>query len=365
MALSECPQCGSFLFPGDGAECPSCRQTIIPDDEPILLEDELETDEAELIPAADSSFAPAEEVLYQDTRSLLLGPEKPAANRLLTLGLTLALFAYTMRGGRSMQSLLILIGVLFFHELGHWLGMRWFGYRDVKMFFIPFFGAAVSGKKEGAPQWQQAIVLLLGPLPGILVGCVFLFANIARHDALIREIGLWLVGLNAFNLLPLVPLDGGRLLNLIIFSRHRVLESVFLVLAALGVMGLGMLLHAYLFVGLGVLGLMVAPTQYRTARAANAIQGRWPVLPSRLVETSEAFLRDLFREVRQFQRPIHQGTSKLCATTMKAVHERALVRPPSLGASVGLLAAYGAGFALAAAAVLAFVLESGRRMPPA
>src|SRR6476659_6641826 len=40
--------------------------------------------------------------------------------------------------------MLILVPVILFHETGHWLAMRLFHYRNLRMFFIPLFGAAVT-----------------------------------------------------------------------------------------------------------------------------------------------------------------------------------------------------------------------------
>lgn len=71
--------------------------------------------------------------------------------------------------------LLILISVLLVHELGHYAGMRVFGYRNVQMFFIPLFGAAVSGHGIRASVARHATALLLGPVPGLLLGSVFGF----------------------------------------------------------------------------------------------------------------------------------------------------------------------------------------------
>ncbi len=49
-----------------------------------------------------------------------------------------------------------------------------------------------------------------------------------------------LLGLiNGFNLLPVFPLDGGRLLNQILFSRNRYLEGVFQFLAAVALVAYG------------------------------------------------------------------------------------------------------------------------------
>ena len=39
-----------------------------------------------------------------------------------------------------------IIPVLLLHESGHWIAMRLFHYRNLRMFFIPFFGAAVTGQ---------------------------------------------------------------------------------------------------------------------------------------------------------------------------------------------------------------------------
>jgi hypothetical protein len=111
-----------------------------------------------------------------------------------------------------------LVGVLLFHELGHYVGMRIFGYRNVRMFFIPFFGAAVSGQKTSAKSYQEVVVTLLGPLPGLCLAVVLI--GVACIPALGREYRLELIRasmllglINGFNLLPVLPLDGGRVSN--------------------------------------------------------------------------------------------------------------------------------------------------------
>lgn len=63
--------------------------------------------------------------------------------------------------------ILILILILFFHEFGHLTMMKLFGYKDLKIFFIPFLGAAASGKSNTSSQVKKIIILLAGPLPGI------------------------------------------------------------------------------------------------------------------------------------------------------------------------------------------------------
>ncbi len=52
--------------------------------------------------------------------------------------------------------------------------MRACGYRDMSIFFIPFFGAAIARSAKEMPVWKQAIVLLAGPMPGLFAAAAFL-----------------------------------------------------------------------------------------------------------------------------------------------------------------------------------------------
>ncbi|HEX4614121.1 MAG TPA: hypothetical protein VH092_38415, partial [Urbifossiella sp.] len=93
----------------------------------------------------------------------------PAGNPTLILVVSLALFAAGMARHR-VEWVVIVTLVLLLHEAGHLFGMWLFGYRDLRVFFIPFIGAAASGRNETAPVRHEAVMLLLGPVPGILLG---------------------------------------------------------------------------------------------------------------------------------------------------------------------------------------------------
>ena len=91
------------------------------------------------------------EEAYRFDREMLLTPAPATGKGLLLIG-TLALFILTqVRSGNTAFDVGALVGVILFHELGHFAGMKLFGYRDVKMFFIPFLGAAVSGRRDRWP----------------------------------------------------------------------------------------------------------------------------------------------------------------------------------------------------------------------
>src|SRR6202007_1919557 len=91
---------------------------------------------------------------YQSALALLrTQPRRPLGGLILVGSLALFLLVEFSSSG-TLLNVGFLVAVLFLHESGHWLGMRLFGWRDLKVFFIPFFGAAVSGKRSGAESWK-------------------------------------------------------------------------------------------------------------------------------------------------------------------------------------------------------------------
>ena len=146
---------------------------------------------------------------------------------------------------RSLLSAVSVVLVLLVHEGGHYAAMKYFGYEGVKMFFMPFMGAFVSGEKEKTTQAQQIIVILAGPLPGIAIGLALdLVAHSLNYPSLERIADLF-VYINAFNLLPIIPLDGGRLIETMFAGTKEIVLSIFMVLSIIMVALLAYFLETY------------------------------------------------------------------------------------------------------------------------
>lgn len=135
----------------------------------------------------------------------------------------------------TVWDLLGIVLVLFIHESGHYLSMRWLGYRDVQMFFIPFFGAAVSGYAAPMPIFHQAFVVLAGPIPGICIGFFCLVFFTISGNVVWQKAANWFIALNGLNLIPWYPLDGGRFWDQVISDRYALLKTLF----QLSMIGLG------------------------------------------------------------------------------------------------------------------------------
>ncbi len=78
------------------------------------------------------------------------------------------------------------------------------------MVFIPFLGAAVATRSLGGSALAEARVGLAGPILGSLAVAALLPIAAATDDDFWRALAFTGFFLNLFNLLPVVPLDGGR-----------------------------------------------------------------------------------------------------------------------------------------------------------
>jgi Zn-dependent protease len=273
----------------------------------------------------------------------------------LLLGVSIVIFAATGFFNNDPSRLALLVGVLLFHELGHYAGMRLFNYQDVQMFFIPLFGAAVAGRTRSIEGYKEGIVLLLGPLPGIFLGAALGVIDVLHPHELLHSAAMLLVVINGFNLLPFMPLDGGRLLHLVLFSRQPVLEAVFRVLTG-GLLALcGLALGGWMLAFAGGAIIFGTPHVFRLARLAQMLRG--PVRTGEVIDLSAKIPYEwavaLVEAVRQRFPRLHDPN--LIAKTVRQAWERIHLRPPGLGASLLLLLFYGLGFF--AAPVMALLIS--------
>ena len=164
--------------------------------------------------------------------------------------ITLALIS----GGLGANTKAALIGVLFFvvagfisvlvHELGHALSARHFGNR-VQIVLQAFGGYAAY---QGGRHTRKNTFLITAAGPAIQIALGFVALTIARHfdtmnpraldflEDLYRISFFWAV----FNLLPILPMDGGRMLETLLGPKNiRITLIVSMVTAIIiGLIGL-------------------------------------------------------------------------------------------------------------------------------
>ena len=103
------------------------------------------------------------------------------------------------------------VALIFIHEMGHFLAARQRGLKVGAPTFIPFVGAWIELKEQPHNVEVEAYVGLAGPLVGTLGALAFYFAG--RQTGLEIFLALAYSGfiINLFNLIPVSPLDGGRI----------------------------------------------------------------------------------------------------------------------------------------------------------
>jgi Zn-dependent protease len=108
-----------------------------------------------------------------------------------------------------------LVYLIFVHEMGHVIAAKQKGIRTSPAVFIPFAGALISMKDQPRDARTEAYLAYGGPLAGTIAFLpavpLYLWTG---HDfwALVIFLGAMI---NLFNLLPVSPLDGGRIVSVL------------------------------------------------------------------------------------------------------------------------------------------------------
>lgn len=348
-------ECGSTLSvpltcAGATTPCPVCRKSVVVPQAPAPRQ------APPPLPADPLVEQVRAEISRKADGKLSIG------KNLATLAVTLVLFVSLGLFGETVSGVLLLVLVLLVHEGGHFLGMKLFGYKDVRMFFIPMLGAAVSGHETNPSAARKAVVSLMGPAPGIVIGAAAAIAHTATREPVLAEAARTFIFLNAFNLLPFHPLDGGRIVEDVLFSRHPWIEMGFKVLTTLA-LGLLAFLAKDIFLGLLAFVVFVSlrATQI-TAGIAHAVRreaggagasGREIPLP--VLERIVTMLKGKI--------PSQQWKPQLFATYASGIWQKVCNRPSSIAASIGILLCYVFFLLLGLFAGALFMASSQPKLP--
>ena len=128
---------------------------------------------------------------------------KTLATMLLSIG------AYAIEWGWLFALGFVLL--MFVHEMGHAVAMRAEGIPAGAPVFIPFVGAFIAMHGQPRDAAVEARVAIAGPVVGSLAAWAVLGAGLALEQRLLLALGHTAVLLNLFNLVPVPPLDGGRI----------------------------------------------------------------------------------------------------------------------------------------------------------
>jgi Zn-dependent protease len=135
--------------------------------------------------------------------------------KVLTSGGTmlLSVFAYAFVFG--WRYAVGFVGLLLIHEMGHFLAARKRGLNVGLPTFIPFVGAWIQLKEQPMDAETEAFVGIAGPMLGSAAAFVCYMLARETGSGLLMALAYAGFFLNLFNLIPLSPLDGGRIVSVI------------------------------------------------------------------------------------------------------------------------------------------------------
>jgi Zn-dependent protease len=157
------------------------------------------------------------EALPPDRRSA-----RPGGQGVAVSFVALASFWYLL----GWQEALLLAAVVVLHEAGHAAAMRMVGMKVEGIYLVPFFGGMAVPKTAYATQGHLGFVALMGPgfslIPTFALAAAFWMTGDQR---LLHAVSMFAL-INAVNLLPVYPLDGGLIVNALLGSVSRTLSLV-------------------------------------------------------------------------------------------------------------------------------------------
>ena len=168
----------------------------------------------------------------------------------------------------------ILLAVIALHEGGHYLAMKISGYRNLSVFFVPGLGGLATGEKASASPWEKLFVYLAGPMPGIALAVAGLVGQVTGQfvpPPWFQEFLFACLVINYLNLLPVTPLDGGRVVETFLFARLPFARFLFAVLGLALFAGFGLATGDKVMLVISVFVALSLPHQWRVMRVDRAI----------------------------------------------------------------------------------------------
>lgn len=125
--------------------------------------------------------------------------------------------AFAILSGQ-IKPLLCLLVIVCVHELGHAAAACYYHWRIRRIFLLPFGGTVEVEEHGNRPLKEELAVILSGPLQHVplqLMAWLFMEASLISHDVF-TMFTFYNMAIFLVNLLPIWPLDGGKLFFLLL-----------------------------------------------------------------------------------------------------------------------------------------------------
>lgn len=184
-------------------------------------------------------------------------------------GASLASYAYMY----TWEFAAIIIFMLFFHESGHIWAMKRCGVKTKGIYFLPFIGAAAVADEKFPSRGAEVFIAIMGPIWGLLLALFTAFIYISTKNPFFAAAASWMAAINLLNLLPINPLDGGRIMKSIAYSINSGLGFSFLFIGMIASGFLAFKIGFGLFSFLLIIGVLDLLFEYKSRAKLEKMSG--------------------------------------------------------------------------------------------
>ena len=153
----------------------------------------------------------------------------------------------------NLEFAISLIAAILIHEYGHAYAMKRSGLKVKGIYLLPFIGGTAVSERATS-RWQDFKIAIAGPAFGTVGAIVAYWLWLETQHAALALFAAISLLLNLFNLLPMVPLDGGRVMQAAAFSRQGKAAKTALLLATGSLSFAAWYFGFYLLMLFGILG---------------------------------------------------------------------------------------------------------------
>lgn len=149
------------------------------------------------------------------TKALIMLLMAGKLGKFLITGGTMLLSIFTYAIFYGWQYAIGLVTLIFAHEMGHYIAARQSNLNVGAPCFIPFVGAWINLKEQPMNAEVEAYVGIAGPILGSVAAFICYLIGQKTGSTLMLAIAYSGFMLNLFNLIPISPLDGGRIVSVV------------------------------------------------------------------------------------------------------------------------------------------------------
>jgi Zn-dependent protease len=190
------------------------------------------------------------------------------AGKLLLALASFAAYAFLF----TWQFAVIILGALVIHEYGHLRCMKHYGMKTRGIYLIPLVGGAAVTEDSFPSRRAEATIALAGPLTGAVLAAGTGLLYFATRNGAFAAAAAWMALVNLFNLLPVVPLDGGRVVKSITCSIGSRVGLIAVIAGML--LGAVLAIAADLWIFVIIIPLGLADYLYDRHQAGQAVRRR-------------------------------------------------------------------------------------------